>query len=320
MDQPGHREVEHQIDVNAPAATVHRMIEAVEDWPNLFPPTVHVDRFERSGTQERIRIWAFANGEVKTWTSRRVLDPERLRIEFRQEVPAAPVAAMGGTWIVEPAGDAASTVRLLHDYRAAGDDPEKLAWIERAVDGNSQAELAALKAGAEAAAGTGEPPVHTFEDSVVVNGTMGEVAGPVYDFLNEAKLWEERLPHVSRVDLTEDTPGLQLLEMDTKAKNGSTHTTKSVRVCFPQHTIVYKQIGLPALLTLHTGIWRVAADGPSGVRVTSSHTVAINTANITAVLGADAGVPEARDFVRDALGTNSLATLRHAKEYAENRP
>ena len=55
----------------------------------------------------------------------------------------------------------------------------------------------------------------------------------------------ERLPHVARVVLTEDTPGLQFLEMDTRTKDGSTHTTKSVRVCFPDTRIAYKQITLP---------------------------------------------------------------------------
>ena len=70
------------------------------------PPTVHADYAERGETEERIRLWATANGEVKNWTSRRRLDPAALRVEFRQEVSSPPVAAMGGTWIVEPlAGD-----------------------------------------------------------------------------------------------------------------------------------------------------------------------------------------------------------------------
>ena len=46
------------------------------NWPRIFPPTIHVDQVERDGTQERIRIWATANGEPKNWTSRRTLDPD----------------------------------------------------------------------------------------------------------------------------------------------------------------------------------------------------------------------------------------------------
>jgi len=318
MELSGHREVEHQVRVNAPAADVYRLIAEVQNWPCLFPPTVYVDHLERSADSERIRIWATANGEVKNWTSRRVLDPARLRIEFRQEVSAPPVAAMGGVWLIEPLSATESLVRLQHDYRAVDDDPKHLAWIEQAVDRNSRSELDALKANVELATGDDGELMFSFEDTV----TIGGAAKDVYDFLNEAQLWGERLPHVARVVLTEESPGLQILEMDTRTKDGATHTTKSVRVCFPYHKIVYKQITLPALMTLHTGYWLVAekpvGDGTE-LEVTSQHTVVINAANIGRILGADAGVAQARTFVHNALSANSTATLGHAKEYAEGR-
>lgn len=314
MRQIGHHEVEHTITIDAPAERVFTLLAEVHNWPQLFPPTVYVDRVERSGDTERIRIWATANGEVKNWTSRRVLDEAGSRIEFRQEVSAPPVASMGGTWIIEPAAPGRSLVRLRHDYRAIDDDPEQLAWIEKAVDRNSRAELAALKANVEKATGPGAS-MFSFEDTITVDGAGKDV----YDFLNEARLWEERLPHVARVALTEDSPGLQVLEMDTRTKDGSTHTTKSVRVCFPYHKIVYKQITLPALLSLHAGQWLITEDPGDGrgVTVTSRHTVAINEDNIAKVLGADADLATAGEFVRNALSGNSRATLGHAKDYAE---
>jgi aromatase len=314
MKQLDDREVEHQVTVGAPAATIYRLIADVENWPQIFPPTVYVDRVELSGRSERIRIWATANGVAKNWTSARVLDPEGRRIEFRQEVSTPPVAAMGGTWLIEPISESRSRVRLLHNYRAVDNDQGNLSWIEEAVDHNSRSELAALKDSAEMVAGSTDDLMMSFEDTMKVDGA----AKDVYDFINEAGRWQERLPHVGRVLLTEDTPGLQILEMDTRTKDGSTHTTKSVRVCFPHSKIVYKQITLPALMTLHTGCWRFTDHG-DGVAATSQHTVVINAAKITAILGAEAGVPQAREFVRNALGTNSRATLGHAKEYAEGR-
>jgi aromatase len=318
MSDPGNREVEHQIEVGAPAAEVYRLIAEVANWPQLFPPTVYVDQVERSGKSERIRIWATANGEVKTWVSRRVLDPGRMRIDFRQEVSAPPVAAMGGAWLIESLSKTRSRVRLLHDYRAIGDHPDQLAWIDQAVDRNSRSELGALKANVELATGTGDELMFSFEDRVTIDGA----AKDVYDFLNEAQLWQERLPHVARVVLTEPTPGLQTLEMDTRTKDGSVHTTKSVRVCFPHYRIVYKQVTLPALMSLHTGYWQVtepAAGAEGGLVVASQHTVVINQANIDRILGEQAGVAQARDYVRTALSANSRATLGHAKEYAESR-
>ncbi len=313
MPEQGLREVEHEITVRTPAATVYRLIAEVENWPRIFPPTVYVDHVERGGSEERIRIWATANGEAKNWTSRRTLDPDALRITFRQEVSTPPVAAMGGSWIIEPLSAEESRIRLLHDYRAVDDDPDGLAWIDRAVDRNSRSELAALRTNLELGA-TAEDLLLSFEDTVRIDGSVDDV----YDFVNEAQHWSERLPHVAKVRLQEDTPGLQVLEMDTLTKDGSTHTTKSVRVCLPRRRIAYKQIGLPALLSLHTGFWQFT-ESDGGVVATSQHTVVLDAANIERVLGEGADVARAREFIRNALGTNSRATLALAKAYAEGR-
>lgn len=307
------RQVEHEITVEAPAAAVYRLIAEVENWPRIFPPTIYVDHLERGEGEERIRIWATANGEAKNWTSRRTLDPEQLRITFRQEVSTPPVAAMGGAWIIEPLSGTSSRIRLLHDYRAIDDDPEGLKWIDEAVDRNSRSELAALKTNVELARAS-EEITFSFEDTAHIDGS----AKDVYDFINEAGLWVERLPHVASVRFSEDTPGLQTLEMDTRAKDGSTHTTKSYRVTFPHHRIAYKQVTLPALMTLHTGYWTFT-ENESGVTASSQHTVVLNSANITKILGEDATVADARAYVHNALSTNSRATLGHAKDYAENR-
>ena len=228
MSETAPRAVEHQVTVRAPARTVFAMIADVENWPRLFPPSVHVQRLDVTGSEERIRIWATANGEIKSWSSRRVLEPDAMRISFRQEVSSPPVASMGGTWIIEPITVDESRIRLVHDFRAVDDDPEALAWIEQAVDRNSKSELAALQASVELPSGS-DDLVMTFEDTVAVKGS----AADVYDFLNEAQLWSQRLPHVARASLVEESPGVQLLEMDTQTKDGSTHTTRSVRVCFP---------------------------------------------------------------------------------------
>lgn len=313
MSQSGLREVEHEITVSASAADVYRLIAEVENWPRLFPPSIYVDHVERTGTEEVIRIWATANGEAKNWTSRRVLDPDRMRIEFRQEVTTPPVANMGGTWIVEPLSASESRLRLLHDYRAIDDDPEKLRWIDEAVDRNSRSELAGLKDNLEFVASS-EELTFSFEDTVAIVGS----AKDVYDFINEAGLWSERLPHVATVRLTEDVPGLQTLEMDTRAKDGSVHTTKSYRVCLPHEKIAYKQTTLPALLSLHTGYWTFR-ETERGVAASSQHTVVIRPENIEAILGPDAGVADAKAYVQAALSTNSRATLGHAKDYAEAR-
>ena len=304
------RATEHEVNVGAPAERVYALIADVGRWPEIFPPTVHAQCVEKNGNSELIKIWATANGTAKTWTSRRQHDPERMSVSFRQERSQHPVGGMGGTWVVEHVSASQCRVRLLHDFFAASDDPADLDWISEAVDRNSMAELRALKTSAEL---TGAGQLITFDDTVTVDSS----AKDVYDFLNEAQLWPQRLPHVARVSLEEETPGLQILDMDTSTKDGSVHTTRSVRVCQPDRSIVYKQIVVPALMTLHTGRWLIEERDGSGVSVTSRHTVRINTARIADVLGPDADMLTAQQFVRNALSTNSLTTLRAAKAYAE---
>ncbi|MDH6213163.1 aromatase/cyclase [Streptomyces pseudovenezuelae] len=310
MSHPDTHHTEHTVTVDAPARRVFDLIVDVGRWPETFPPTVHVEHVERSRTQERIRIWATANGEVKNWTSHRRLDHDRLTVCFRQEVSQPPVAAMGGEWIVEPVSSTETRVRLLHDFRAVGDDPEKVAWIEQAIDRNSGAELAALRTAAHQAEARADL-ILTFEDTVEISGG----AKDAYAFVNEAHLWPERLPHVAGASLAEDVPGVQTLEMETRAPDGSTHTTRSVRICFPHERIVYKQLRTPALMTAHTGRWLFREDA-DGTRITSVHTVVLNEEAIPAVLGPDASVADARAFVQNALSRNSTTTMEHAAAHA----
>ena len=76
----------HAVRVRGSADAAYRLLADVSLWPQHFQPTVFAERVEGDDTDERIRIWAFANGEVRTWTSRRRLDPVARSVEFRQEV------------------------------------------------------------------------------------------------------------------------------------------------------------------------------------------------------------------------------------------
>jgi aromatase len=307
------REVEHEITVAAPAADAYRLLADVENLPQIFPPTIFVEQTECTGDEERIRVWATANGEATSWSARRTLDERALCIGFRQDVSPAPIASMAGTYIIEPLEESRSRVRLLFDYRAVGDDPESLKWIDQAVDENAHSQLASLKSSLEQAHADRDL-TFSIEDTVRVDGSVKDV----YDFIKEAQLWGERLPHVGAVRLVEDSVGLQTLEMDVHVDDGSVHTTKSYRVCFPNHKIAYKAVRLPALLTLHTGYWAFEEDGDC-VLASSRHRVVLNTDGIAKILGPQATVADARDYVQNALSANSRAVLEHAKVYAESR-
>lgn len=301
----------HHATIGANPERVYRIIAEVTQWPRIFGPTVHARVLESTGTAERIQLWATANGQVKTWVSARERDEENLRIRFSQEVSQHPVASMSGEWILRPTPEGGTAVELTHEFTAVGDEPEHVRWISTAVENNSTAELAALRRAAEL---PDDSLLLEFTDEVLVRATAAEV----YQFLYEAAQWPQRLPHVARLELTEDAPGIQVMSMDTRTPDGSSHTTESIRVGFPDSLIVYKQTTVPALMTAHTGFWRLD-ERPDGVVAVAGHTVVIKPEAIEAVLGAGKTVADARDYIRRALGANSSTTLRAARDHVEAR-
>jgi len=299
----GVTEVSHTIDVAAPADAVYRIIADVSLWPLYFPPTVRAERIAGGDTDEIIAIWASAEDRLRTWHSHRRLDPGSRTVAFEQTRPQAPVAAMGGAWTIEETPEGC-TVVLDHFYRAADDDPEAHALITRAVEGNSLAELGRLKHAAE----LGEREnglVFEFSDTEEMTCTQEEA----YAFIYEAAAWPERLSHVARLDLREDAPGMQRMEMDTRSPDGSLHTTVSFRVCEPGSRIVYKQTILPKALQAHNGEWLFATRPDGTVTITSRHQVMLDPVGLAGLPVPPASVEDAHDAVRQALGANSRATM-----------
>jgi len=218
---------------------------------------------------------------------------------------------MGGAWEFRPLPGGRTEVVLEHDFTAVDDDAESLAWITEAVDRNSPVELAALARVAEQDHAV-DDLVFSFEDVVRLPGT----AADVYDFVYRADAWPDRLPHVRSLVLQEEEPGVQHIGMDTLTADGSTHTTTSVRLCFEPGLIVYKQLVPPRILFGHSGSWTFE-ESAEGAIVTARHTVAIDPGAVREVLGTGKTVADAREFLREALGKNSRATLTHAGAYAE---
>ncbi|MBO3749326.1 aromatase/cyclase [Streptosporangiaceae bacterium NEAU-GS5] len=305
---------EHDIVVGVPARTIYHLLADVSRWPQYFSPTVHAEVLESSGDTERIQLWATANDTVKTWISRRRLDEAARVIEFTQEVTQPPAQTLRGMWRLTEVEGGGTKVSFTHDYTVIDDDPDGARWLAEVIDTNSRTELANLKRIAETLADAELAPF-AFADTVTID------AGPeaVYDFLNDAAAWPERLPHVARLVLTEETPGLQWMEMDTQAPDGTKSTTTSIRICRPSDRIIYKQVKLPAVMSAHTGEWLIEPNGDGGVTVTGRHTVCLDRAGVAALLGADTTIAAAQQKVRQALGGNSLTTLRHAKRFAEAR-
>ncbi|WP_329063439.1 aromatase/cyclase [Streptomyces sp. NBC_01429] len=311
--RPTTHRTEHTRIVSAPAQVLYDLVADATRWPAIFGPSVHLVHLERGGRGERFEIWALVNGEVANWVSRRVLDPERRYVSFRQERSHPPVAAMGGGWLFRELPGGRTEVVLRHRFAATDDDPATVEGLLRGLDRNSAEELAALARVAELGHPV-EDVVFSFTDRVPLEGP----AEAAYDFVNRADLWAERLPHVAGVELTETVPGVQELRMDTVTADGSAHSTRSVRVCRAPEWIAYKQLAMPRLLSGHSGLWTFT-EGPDGPVASATHTVVLNPAAVAEVLGEGSTLADARNHIRDALGRNSLATMSHAASHAASR-
>ncbi|WP_218020538.1 aromatase/cyclase [Nocardia beijingensis] len=298
----------HSRVVQAAPDVVYDLVADVTRWPVIFEPSVLVRHLHRGPDEERFRLWATVGGAVRNWTSRRVLDAGQRRIAFEQERSQAPIASMGGGWSFRELG--AGTTKVVLDHHFTVVDGADAAQVAAAVDRNSVSELAALARIAEIGHPVDEV-VRTFEDTVTLDCSASEA----YDFVYHSERWPEQVPHVGRVELTEDADGVQLMEMDTVTAGGIPHTTKSIRVCVPGERIDYKQLVPPAILFGHSGAWEFA-DGPDGAVVTARHTVAIDPVAAREILGANTDLADAGAYLTEALSSNSRNTLRCAERHA----
>ncbi|MFF0792352.1 SRPBCC family protein [Streptomyces spiralis] len=314
---PVHRMAQHAV-VDAPAGVLYGLIADALRWPVFLPPTVHVEQLEFDGASERLRMWVTANGEIRSWTTRRVLDPVAHRVDFRQEVLPRPVTSMGGSWSVEPRGPERSLVTLCNDFAVAGNARADVDWVKRATTANSRAALDNLRQLAERWRRL-DDLVLSFEDCVHIDAP----AEPVYDFLHRFGDRADAVPGATGIDITEHVPGVQLMTVELAGADGRARTTESVRIGFPHAgRIVYKDVRdteQPALLAAHTGEWSVEPDPwGAGVTVVARHHAVLDEDGVGRLYGdgADA-VHLARQALRARLAADSGRALRLVREHAE---
>lgn len=301
----------HSVEVAAPAGVVFTLLADAVRRPLYCPPVLHVERLDSDGPRERLRSWESAGGDIRCSFSARVQHPHERRIEFFQLRHEAPVETMGGEWTVEEAAGERCVVTVRYEFTVVGDRPDDVARVGLVTEDNAQAELESLRRVTESDLAL-DDLVLSFEESVRVNGP-GEL---VYDFLYRAADWPGLVPHVPRLELTESTPGVQVLDYDVRLPDGAVRTAGSVRLCFPHAwRIVHKQT-VPAApaAAAHIGEWSVVPD-EHGVRVITRHSVLLDE---DAVRGLPAGAGQARLGLREDIRRMSRATIALAEHHAES--
>jgi len=303
---------QHSLVIDAPPEVLYDLVADVTRWPVLFEPTVRVELIEKSTTSERFELSALVNDELATWRSRRTFDRGGLLIRFAQERSTPPMTAMSGDWSFISTVAGKTEVVLRHEYSVADDAPDAVAWVNRALDTNSERELAALARVAELHAPL-DHLVFKFEETLPLRGS----AADAFELVARGDLWSERLPHVIE-SVMDETSSVQRLTTSTVTPDGSRHTTSSIRLITPGEGIVFKQTLLPAFLIGHAGDWRFH-DGPGGSTVTVRHIVAVNPQGLEALLGPGSSLDDARVWTTESLSKNSRITASYASVFAEGR-
>jgi C7-C12 aromatase (ARO/CYC) len=316
MVNSGQHVVEHNITAQAPAQLAYDLLVDVARWPQHFTPIVHTEheKVEGAGHEtDLVTVWALRGADtVRTWTSRRTLDPAGLRICFVNDPVPPGLDTAGGEWTFQSQDDGSTKITVRHEFTLAPGAPEDaVTRLTVEFANNSVRQLTELKAAAERADELAELIVD-FTDPLFVCGSVDDA----YEVLYAADKWPQRLPHVLDLTMTENVPNIQFFDMLTATPDGHQHTTRSVRVCLPPHKIVYKQISLPPLLSAHTGHWTFAA-APEGLVAAARHTATIKPSALH-LLGDGTTVADARRYLRRALGNNSMTNLRLAKRFAED--
>lgn len=256
--------------VAAPARTVYALLTGLETWPRLFPWILHTEPLERDGHDDVVRYWGITDQEtIRTWVSRRRLDPGALRMEFEQQGAVGEVARLGGSWSFDARPDGGTRVEAVHEFELAQDAPMGPGDMAAVFHGRTRAQLARLT---ECAEGLAELDRRTLSFS----GTLSVEADPaeVYRVLADPQCWPELVPGIVRARTEDRAPGVHFLEFTETSADGESHTDRTARLLLPPHKVVFKSLAPPPGLTQHHGHWLIAP-APRGTTVTTTQTVVL---------------------------------------------
>jgi aromatase len=131
----------HTIRVAAPPKRAFELVANVDRWPGLVGTLDTVEHLGFDGVCERVRFVKQGGGDL---TMVRELNPKRMQVRFRQVDCVAPVASMGGIWLVLPKG-LGVMVAIDHYYRVSDNSPVTAARVEVEVAEESTKMLTALR-------------------------------------------------------------------------------------------------------------------------------------------------------------------------------
>jgi len=131
----------HTVRVAAPPKRAFELVANVDRWPGLVGTLDTVEHLGFDGVCERVRFVKQGGADL---TMVRELNPKRMQVRFRQVDCVAPVASMGGIWLVLPKG-LGVMVAIDHYYRVSDNSPVTAARVEVEIAEESTKMLTALR-------------------------------------------------------------------------------------------------------------------------------------------------------------------------------
>lgn len=121
--------------IKAPPDRVYRACTNVESWPGIFASVEQVTQTRVGPDEVEFAMTVRNDLGHNTVRSHRRYDPAGNRIEFTMSTLPPAIAAMGGTWTIEPAGGGAR-LEIVHEFTPKdGTDPDELgATLWRTTD------------------------------------------------------------------------------------------------------------------------------------------------------------------------------------------
>lgn len=310
----------HSIEISCEIDAAFKFCLDVKHWPQYFPLYKKVKFLKHSPAHQLIEFTAQNNDQLTTWQSVRIIDHESYNIHFRHIKPSPLLKKLEGDWRFYPIQDGV-LVSLEHQFvvkeareNAHGNSELKTAaieLIENNIHENSVRELETLKAILEPEPQNENTTSTRFHEHLLIN----KKATIVFQFLRNAKLWPNLLPHCTEVDILYDD-GLHQEFIMASDSNGQLESTRTILRCVNNKKISYFQPNPPSVLKQHHGCWLLESLADK-TRVTSSHQIQLNPQEVKRLWG-EIPNKDALDRVKQNISRNNLLTLQAIAAYNNN--
>ncbi len=143
---------DNSIDIDAPLQRVWKMMNDVENWPNLYTEYAETEILDREGDTIRFRITMHpdADNVVWSWISERTADPTTYTTRSHR-IETGPFEYMNIEWFFEPV-NGVTRMRWVQDFAMKPAAPANDEQMQEYINKNTEIQMGVIKERIEQAA------------------------------------------------------------------------------------------------------------------------------------------------------------------------